>query len=474
MSRWMMTVFCSLFFIMLSADQTLVRTFRDPSGQLIDEVTVPGIPVEQRIPGPIAIPTRSSVMLSDVPAFDWSYGCAATSAAMMAGYYDRHDYGHVYIGSTNSGVVPLNNSTWGSGECPLSATHTGYDNLLTQGHVNRFWTGYNNHDDDPFGTGDPTANYSECTADYMGTNQDWWNNSDGSTTFFYFANGSAIYNYTNSEDHETRKRDGNHGLRLFFESRDYTVSTNYNQYIYGWNGNTLGYTYDSYKASIDAGIPVLIQLQGHTMLGIGYESTSTTIYVHDTWNYSTHTMTWGGSYSGKAHYGVGILQLAAAPQYAISGTIVDGDSLPMLGVTVSDGNGYSAITNSSGIYSVSVPYWWSGSMIPSFTGYSFFPSNLTYTNVNAAATAQNYMGISDTYVPTDIVINKTTSQIQISWDDYGTGSYQVYSFTDPITPVLTNVTSDGTFQTVSGRVTWTTAIPSIRQQFYRVTMVISK
>ena len=29
-------------------------------------------------------------VLTKVPAFDWSYGCSATSAAMMMGYYDNN------------------------------------------------------------------------------------------------------------------------------------------------------------------------------------------------------------------------------------------------------------------------------------------------------------------------------------------------------------------------------------------------
>ena len=97
-------------------------------------------------------------------------------------------------------------------------------------------------------------------------------------------------------------------MRLFAESRGYTVTTNYNQYIYGYNGNTQGFTYAQYKAEIDAGYPVLIQLNGHTMLGIGYSGTDQVI-VHNTWDYSSHTMTWGGYYSGMLQYGVGVIHL---------------------------------------------------------------------------------------------------------------------------------------------------------------------
>ena len=52
--------------------------------------------------------TRGSVLLT-VPAFSWCFGCSATSAAMMAGYYDRNNYDNMYRGPTNGGVMILHN-----------------------------------------------------------------------------------------------------------------------------------------------------------------------------------------------------------------------------------------------------------------------------------------------------------------------------------------------------------------------------
>lgn len=286
-------VICTLFFS-LWANNDLVRIFQDEDGNLICEGEVPGLPVEQRISGPIAIPTRSAVMIDGVPKFDWSYGCSATSAAMQAGYFDRNDFPYTYAGPTNNAIVPLNNATWGEGECPLSATHQGYDGLTTWGHVNRFWTGYQNSGDDPYGTSNPTGTYQKCTADYMGTNQDWWNCSDGSTWFYWNLNGSPLHDFTNCESYSTRHRDGCHGLRLFYESRGFSVLTNFTQLIYGYDGNTLGFTYDQYKQYINLHVPVLIHVQGHTMLGVGYDNASSTIYIHDTWDHNLHSMTWGG------------------------------------------------------------------------------------------------------------------------------------------------------------------------------------
>jgi hypothetical protein len=319
MRRTLFILLFSLFLFPLFALHKYVReTLTAPDGRIMERVSVPGIPVEKRIPGPVAVPTRSAVILSGVPAFDWCYGCSATSAAMMAAWYDRGIFNHTYTGPTNGGQMPLNNSVWGPGECPLSATHQSYDGLSSPGHVERFWT--NNSGDDPFGPGDPTGTYFGCTADYMGTNQQWWGNGDGSTSFVYWVDGSPFYDPSDGTGGPPYFRDGMHGLRLFFESRGYGVSLNYNQDILGWGGNTNGYTLDQFRASINAGIPVMIQVEGHSMVGIGYESDSDTIYILNTWDYDIHSMTWGGSYSNMAHYGVGVLELIPPPTMSLSGT----------------------------------------------------------------------------------------------------------------------------------------------------------
>ena len=53
----------------------------------------------------------------------------------------------------------------------------------------------------------------------------------------------------------------------------------------------------------------MLNLNGHTIVGVGYDSSSNTVYLHDTWNYNTYTMTWGGSYWGMALQSVSIVNL---------------------------------------------------------------------------------------------------------------------------------------------------------------------
>jgi PKD repeat protein len=262
---------------------------------------------------------------SDVPVLKWSYGCTPTAAAMYFGYYDRHHYPDIYTGAVDGGLFPMTNEIWGTspegyGECPMSASHNGIDGRTTKGHVDDYYYQVGSLVDPYYGYWNEHTP-QDSIADFIGTSQYYnYNNRDGYSTFVAWADGSPLYDWSGGEP---GYRDVAHALKLFAESRGYQVTTNYNQYIYGLNGNTKGFTFDQYKAELNAKNPVLLQLDGHTMLGVGYSGTNTMI-VLDTWDYSYHSMTWGGTYGGMAHLGVTILHLqpVAAFIYSYSGTTV--------------------------------------------------------------------------------------------------------------------------------------------------------
>lgn len=286
----------------------VVDSYIDETGRQVVEIKVPGV-----LPGkykmPEAQPTDAAVMLSKVPAYDWSFGCSATAAAMMAGYYDNNGHPEIYTGPANGGVAPMNNSIWGqaiiNGEtralCPLSATRQGLDGRVTKGHVDDYWINAGSNAPDPYIGNWPQHAYGDCTGDFMKTNQSEFGNSDGSTIYVFYVGGSPFTGTDGS--------DGNYGLRLFFESKGEQVFGYYNQYIYGHEGSTQGFTFDQYKQQIDAGRPVIIQLAGHSVLGLGYENTGQIAYVHNTWDYGLSELTWGGIYADMQHYGVSVMEL---------------------------------------------------------------------------------------------------------------------------------------------------------------------
>jgi Fibronectin type III domain len=346
--------FLSSFFLVLSLVLSMVpqtvlaeparpyeKAIQDERGRQITLAVFPTAPPGIRMATatvPDVLTAGAINALSDVPAFDWSYGCSATSAAMLFGYYDRTGYSDMYTGPTGDGVCPLDNSVWGStayghvicGECPLSATHRTIDGRTIKGHVDDYWVDYGQGGPDPY-YGQWTEHApSDCVADYMGTNQAKYGNTDGGTTFFWYSSGDPLYDYSGSEP---IYRDGCHGMRLFAESRGYAVLTNFTQMIEGQGSDpNKGFTFADFQAQVDAGRPVLVQVTGHTMLGYGYDAAANIIYIHDTWDHGNHQMPWGGTYAGRQQRAVTVLQLnqtAPGAPSALSATPVSSSRIDL-------------------------------------------------------------------------------------------------------------------------------------------------
>jgi len=255
----------------------------------------------------------NSVFSLDVPAYNWYFGCSATSASMIAAYYDRNGYPNIYTGPTNGGVVPLNNDIWGSwtdafggtyGQNPLTASRNGLDGRTTKGSIEDFWVRYGSSLWDPYINHWTVHNYGDAIGDYMKTSQSPDSNIDGATTF---DNNPSNVPLTCDQmvGSGVSYNEGTVGRRAFYEARGYSVADCYNQHTD--NVYAGGFSFAQYKAELDAGRPVLLNLDGHTIVGVGYDSSSNTVYLHDTWDYDMHSMTWGGSYSGMTLQSVSIV-----------------------------------------------------------------------------------------------------------------------------------------------------------------------
>ena len=248
----------------------------------------------------------AQVILGNSCDYDWWHGCSPTSAGMIMGHYDRNGYGtdpliNQYPNLVPGGVAEAN--TYGSG------TYIANNAIASSEHIADFFSGgYGASGDDVL----PPFHNFNCLADFMSTSQDAYDNSNGSTTFWYYTDGSRlhagdIYDYGASYYDDS----GMFGIYEYVNYCGYgsgNPDTNFfNQYIDA-KGATYGFTFDEYKAEIDAGRPILIHVEGHSMYGYGYDTgadgLAETIILHDTWNPGQHTMTWGGTYSGLMHYGV--------------------------------------------------------------------------------------------------------------------------------------------------------------------------
>jgi VCBS repeat-containing protein/YD repeat-containing protein len=313
------------------------RTLVAENGESIEELIISGPPTppegfeeeRQAIEPPPNLRGVSKTLT--VPAYDWVFGCSAVSGSMIAAYYDRNGYPNMYTGPTDGGVMPLNNSVWGSWSDgvdtypnnPLTASHNGVDGRSTRGSIDDYWVQYGSSASDPYISGGWSQHsWSDAIGDYMKTSQSAYSNTDGSTTFYTWTTNAAPLTCADMVTNNITQ-DGTYGRKLFYEARGYTVTDCYNQKT---DNNGGGFTYAMYKAEIDAGRPVLINLDGHSIVGVGYDDSSNSVYIHDTWDYTTKSMTWGGSYSGMSMLSVSIVNLQQSCNTPAAPTLSEPDN----------------------------------------------------------------------------------------------------------------------------------------------------
>ena len=270
-------------------------------------------------------PLPSDRLIRTFPSYSWVFGCSAVSGAMIAGYYDRMGYSNMYTGPTAGGIMPLTDKSWPKWtdsepwtypSNPLIASRMGTDGLTTKGSIDDYWVMYGSYEYDPFIKNWTEHTWSDAIGDYMKTSQYMYYNSDGSTSFYLWSaadptpltcDDMAYYGISDF--------DGTFGRKQFYEARGFEVTDCYAQYTD--NIAAGGFSLAQYKAEINAGHPVFINISGHSIVGYGY-GTGNTIYIRDTWSSNPSdllTMEWGGSYYGMQMYGVSIVKVTppAAP-----------------------------------------------------------------------------------------------------------------------------------------------------------------
>jgi len=260
-----------------------------------------------------------------MPDYDWWYGCSPTAAGMVLGKYDRDGYGADtdYYANIAPGGDAETRLDAGVAD-PRASYPFATSMIASSGHAQDFYpdyvNGYGAYGDDNTGM----VHTFDCLADFMGTSQDdiYWegspdphSNSNGATTFFYRSDGSRLHYYDlpglYAYGYSLEDASGMYGIYEYLAYRGYgaDVVDIYNQYIVE-EGLEYGFSLADYMAEIDAGRPVIIHLESHSMLGFGYDSSDpSTIYIDDTWDAGTQTMTWGAAYSGMDHYGVTVIEL---------------------------------------------------------------------------------------------------------------------------------------------------------------------
>ena len=113
------------------------------------------------------------------------------STAIIA--YEGSEYPNLYGEPLNGGVMPLNNSSWGSwtdaagdtySHNPLSASQDGLDGKTTPGHIDDYWFGDGYLTPEPYVKDDRQEHVADSLGDYMRTSQSTAGNADGDTKFY--------------------------------------------------------------------------------------------------------------------------------------------------------------------------------------------------------------------------------------------------------------------------------------------------
>ncbi|WP_125722858.1 T9SS-translocated chitinase ChiA [Flavobacterium ustbae] len=145
--------------------------------------------------------------------------------------------------------------------------------------------------------------------------------------------------------------------------------------------------------------------------------------------------------------------------YTVSGTVLNG-STPVSGVTVtasSTGGNYTAVTNTSGSYSLSLPSGGNYTVTAALTGQTFTPASTVYSNLNANKTlnfTQNVVStsskISGTVKNGSTPVAGAKVELVLPWTDNAhnwksviatTDAQGKYSFDNSVTDGYTTITS---------------------------------
>jgi len=359
---------------------------------------------------------RAATLLPSFPSYSWVFGCSAVSGAMVAAYYDNNAYPNMYAGPTNGGVMPLSDTAWPTWldsvnhrypNNPLIASHNGVDGHSGNGSIDDYWVSYFSSANDPYLTnGWSQHTWGTAIGDYMKTSQSAYGNEDGGTLFWNYTSSPAQLSCATMEANGWP--DGTLGRKEFYEARGYTVTDCYNQRTE--NIVTGAFSLADFQAEINAGHPVFLNLEGHSVVGYGYDGS--TIYIRDTWDNnpsSLHTMSWGGSYQDMAMLSVSIVHLDDSPAFA----------------KLSPANNYLSWTptvtlswgNSVGVDS----YEYCLSTSPSC-------SSWTSTGVNTSVTLTDLTGGATYYWQVRAVDGATTT-----YADGASNAYRQFSVFDPAT-----------------------------------------
>ena len=256
-------------------------------------------------------PGGDVLLANTMPQAEYMYGCTPTAAAMLLGYYDLYGY----LGEDMSNLIDGNVALRSRGTDGNAYDMDAFDTVLgrataSREYVYRFYSrndipttpeqeyGYSFESD---GVTLKTDEWN-CLADYLGTGQ-YWRGNENLSTMITYGSLEDIYRY----DYNVPYRDGDNswsvryiytsmlvGLDMYVQSRGYAMDYEITG-VYEVDCAGGSFTFNDYKKEIDSGRPVLISIEGHSMIGYGYNASTWEIIFDDCYE-ADRRMVWDGTY----------------------------------------------------------------------------------------------------------------------------------------------------------------------------------
>jgi hypothetical protein len=147
----------------------------------------------------------------------------------------------------------------------------------------------------------------------------------------------------------------------------------------------------------------------------------------------------------------------------ISGTVTDTNGQGIAGVLLQPSDIFAGVTtDTNGNYSLGVPPDWNGTVAPSFGTSMFIPSFLSFTNVSASLTGQNFLMVP-TIAPL-LSSSVTGGNFNLTWGGLAGVTYQAYSSTNLVDWQPVGALLPGT----NGLMQFVTPLDGQPLQFFRI------
>ncbi len=241
-----------------------------------------------------------------IPEAEYMYGCTATVVGMLLGYYDRYGYLGHDVSNLIDGIVELNARGLDGNAYDMDAFDTVLGAAIASPEYVAHFVDTTPLQEYPYTfVGDSTTLNTaawNCIADFIGTGQ-WWRGNEDLSTTLYSGSLAAIREFAETEHRSygelsvnvpAKYSDFLYGLDLYVQHAGYQLDAEHT-YTMETDNNGGTFTFDDYMAEIDEGRPVIVSLEGHTVLGYGYDASTQEIIFDDTYEHECR-MTWGGEY----------------------------------------------------------------------------------------------------------------------------------------------------------------------------------